>query len=159
MGQRPIPDELVAEVRAARGTGSHRVLAARFGISTCSISKILSGKHRTISNRDIDLGTGETRLEQPRRCGECGLKVDVWPCRACRAQEALRRALSQLALAGPCPHCHAADQVLHLEGRLCCAGCGRLRKQLSRHLRRKLAETSNVHYERLGGRGEVLSEE
>lgn len=147
MGQRPVAAETVAAILQLKGQFSTRELARRFGVSSCTVSRIHSGKHRTEVNRDIDLEPGEERLATPRRCPQCGGTNAIWPCRACRAGDAILAALKRFGLwQGWCPNCGHANRELRPQGRLSCTRCGKLHLVLNRHLRKRVSRLANELY-------------
>ena len=84
--------DLVVETKRlqALGTLSQRAIALRVGISRGSVGNILHGRRREDQEQCYP-GVDETPCP-PTRCGGCGGKIVILPCRLCRARAALAAA-------------------------------------------------------------------
>jgi hypothetical protein len=77
----------------AIGFLNHRQIAREVGVSMSVVTQIANGERTAVSTLRAVLSDGERFVPESVRCGECGRKVYVLPCRACRAliQEHLQK--------------------------------------------------------------------
>ena len=69
----------------AVGFLNHRQIARETGVSTSVVTQIASGERTAVSTLRPVLSDGERFVPESVRCGECGRRGYVVPCRACRA--------------------------------------------------------------------------
>ena len=74
------------------GILNHRQIALEAGVSPNFVTQIASGRRAAVSTLQPILSKGERFVPEPIRCGGCGRRIVVTPCRICRA---LRRKHSE----------------------------------------------------------------
>ena len=70
----------------AIGILNHRQIAREAGVSPNLVARIAGGRRVAVSTIRPVLNEGERFLPEPIRCGQCGRRICVIPCRACLAE-------------------------------------------------------------------------
>jgi hypothetical protein len=63
----------------------HREIAREAGVSPNLVSLVATGKRIPLDTARPPLVEGERFMETPVRCPDCGRRLSIVPCRACRA--------------------------------------------------------------------------
>ena len=69
----------------AVGILNHSQIAREAGVSINFVTQIANGDRRAVSTLQPILNDGERFVPESVRCGGCGRRIYVLPCRACRA--------------------------------------------------------------------------
>lgn len=69
------------------GVFSYTEIAREVGVSKNSVAAMATGQRTAIMLVSPMLSTGERFLPRPQRCGICGGRLIVTPCRACHTRQ------------------------------------------------------------------------